>query len=168
MRFATFKAERVDKFGEIFFVDIFFIKIGWEADVFRHVQDRNQIVKLVNDADFLATENREFIIPEFANILTGNFNTTLLFIWAINTTNHMKQRGFTGTARADNGNKLAFFNRKAHIIDGFNEAVAFAVSLGQIFYFENVHFASVAFTFNSSKLCLRFRTFRSMYFSPPE
>ena len=102
-----------------------------QSDVFGHIQHRNQIVELVDQAYLTPAEDGQLVLILSKDILT--FQKHFASCGTIHASQNVQQRGFAGTGRTDDGNKLPLLDREGYIVQGTDFILTFAIDLGKVF-----------------------------------
>ena len=88
------------------------VQLDGESDVFLYIQNRDEIVALEDETDLPSAENTECVVFQFEDVFA--IHDDLTGCGAVQTAQHMKQRGFAGTGSADNGGELALPKGDGH------------------------------------------------------
>src|SRR5258707_15890196 len=108
-----------------------------QGDVLLYVEDRDQVVELVDQPDLSAAENSQFRLVEGADVRA--IHQHLAVAGRIHPAQDVQQRRFARARRADDGDELTLFHTEADVIYGFDLRIAFSVYLRKVVHLENFH-----------------------------
>ena len=137
MLFAAAQAERVQKLLEARVIHLPSIHQDGQRDVLHHVQDRDKVIELIDEADLAAAEDRQRRVGAGVDVLPIHINVAARR--AVYTAENMQQRRFAGAGRADDGKKLPARDGKAHVIQRMDSVLPRAVGFGQMFDRQKIH-----------------------------
>ena len=102
-----------------------------KGDVLIRVQDRHQIVELIDQADLPAPEDRQFVFAQAVNVRPAD--KYLAFRRLVHAAEDMQQGRFAAAGRTDDRDEFPCFDRKAHMVQRGDLRLTGAVYFRQVF-----------------------------------
>ena len=108
-----------------------------QGHIFDNVENGDEVVELVDKADFPTTKDGELLVGASVDILALHVDGTRC--GPVHAADYMEQRGLSRSGRPHDGYEFARFNCKRHVVQRAHRCVAFAVDLGEMFNRKYAH-----------------------------
>ena len=135
--FSAGEAERTKEHLEALVVDIASVHAHGQRHVLNDIQDGDEIVELVNEANFAAAEDGELLVAAGEDILPLQAHGTRS--GAVHPAHEVQEGRFARARAADDGDELTCLDGERDVIEGSHGGGAGAVDLGEVFDRKDVH-----------------------------
>ena len=143
MPFATMKRKTGQKRLEPLCVHLAPIERNRQGHILDHIENRNQIIELIHESHFAATEDRKLFIA--ARIDIDTIEKDAARSRAIDPADQMQKRRLARSRRSDDRDEFAFFHAEAHIIERTRGGFALSIHLREMLNFQDFHDGILSF-----------------------
>ena len=133
----TGKLQSGHQLSQSILIDLLPVHKYGERDVFRDIEHRNEIVKLIDQSHLTAAEDSKLFLVLRVHILA--VHKYLAARRPVYAAEDVKQCGFARAGGADHGDKRSLLHRKGNAVQRPHLVLALAINLCQVFHSQNLH-----------------------------
>ena len=108
-----------------------------QRHILHHVQHRDEVIKLIDQAHLPPAENGQMVLVLGIYVLAVHIH--LAGGGPVHAAQNVQQRGLAGPGRPDDGQKLPLFHGKGHVVHRPDLILPLAVYLAEMLDAQNLH-----------------------------